>query len=288
MSSTPFGEHLKREREMRGVSLEEISAATRISTRFLAALESEQWDQLPGGVFNRGFIRSVARFLGLDEESLVSEYSLETKSANITTAVVPPPALSRRVPWSAVTSFVVLAAILAAGWFAYARYGARLATLLHRRPAPASASDLPGPPPSTAVAPKSADGSPPASPRPAPAIAVLTAKSVRSALGQDASQEKINQPAPVPGDALELKMEAGKPADVTIVADGQTVFHGHVEASEVKRFTAREAFEISSSESSALFLELNGQTLPPIGQPGEPGNITVTRKDLKSAAGGPH
>ena len=73
MSSTPFGEHLRREREMRGVSLDEIAAATRISTRFLEAIEKDQWDQLPGGVFNRGFIRSIARFLGLDEESLVAE-----------------------------------------------------------------------------------------------------------------------------------------------------------------------------------------------------------------------
>ena len=80
MSSTPFGEHLKREREMRGVSLEEISAATRIGTRFLVAIENEQWDQLPGGVFNRGFIRSIARFLGLDEDNLVAEYALVTDS----------------------------------------------------------------------------------------------------------------------------------------------------------------------------------------------------------------
>src|ERR1700721_40371 len=69
MSSTPFGEHLKREREMRGVSLEEISLATRIAPRFLAALEKEEWEKLPGGVFNRGFIRSVAHYLGLDEDS---------------------------------------------------------------------------------------------------------------------------------------------------------------------------------------------------------------------------
>ncbi|HEV1993344.1 MAG TPA: helix-turn-helix transcriptional regulator, partial [Candidatus Acidoferrum sp.] len=78
MEKTTFGEHLRREREMRGVSLEEISAATRIGVRFLEALENEQWDRLPGGVFNRGFIRAVARFLGLDEEGLVGEYALLT------------------------------------------------------------------------------------------------------------------------------------------------------------------------------------------------------------------
>src|ERR1700733_12846439 len=76
MTKAGFGEHLKREREMRGVSLDEICAATRISTRFLEALENEEWERLPGGVFNRGFVRAVARFLGLDEEGFVAEYAL--------------------------------------------------------------------------------------------------------------------------------------------------------------------------------------------------------------------
>ena len=49
---------------MRGVSLEEIAAATRISTRFLEALESGQWEQLPGGAFNRGFILLDGAFSG--------------------------------------------------------------------------------------------------------------------------------------------------------------------------------------------------------------------------------
>ena len=68
MTKGTFGETLKREREMRGVTLDEIAAATRIATRFLKAMENEEWDKLPGGVFNRGFVRAVARFLGLDEE----------------------------------------------------------------------------------------------------------------------------------------------------------------------------------------------------------------------------
>ena len=61
---------------MRGVSLDEICVATRISTRFLDALENEEWEHLPGGVFNRGFVRSVARYLGMDEDGLVAEYAL--------------------------------------------------------------------------------------------------------------------------------------------------------------------------------------------------------------------
>src|SRR6266513_3150229 len=69
-----FGERLQRERANRKVSLEEIATATKIGTRNLRALETEDFDDLPGGIFNRGFVRSYARYLGLDEEQTVAEY----------------------------------------------------------------------------------------------------------------------------------------------------------------------------------------------------------------------
>jgi cytoskeletal protein RodZ len=76
MARGNFGERLKRERELREVSLEEITSATRIGPRFLEALENEDWEKLPGGVFNRGFVRSIARYLGLNEEVLLGEYDV--------------------------------------------------------------------------------------------------------------------------------------------------------------------------------------------------------------------
>ncbi|MGB2637153.1 MAG: helix-turn-helix domain-containing protein, partial [Candidatus Acidiferrum sp.] len=76
MARGNFGERLKRERELREVTLQEITSATRIGPRFLEALENEDWEKLPGGVFNRGFVRSIARYLGLDEEALLGEYDL--------------------------------------------------------------------------------------------------------------------------------------------------------------------------------------------------------------------
>jgi len=132
MPSTPFGEHLKREREMRGVSLEEISAATRISTRFLEAIENEKWEELPGGAFNRGFIRAIARFLGLDEDGLVAEYALETKGAH---DVRPTPEHPGEIPrnWQpALFAAIGIVLIILAGWFIYHRYGARIAARFHR------------------------------------------------------------------------------------------------------------------------------------------------------------
>jgi cytoskeletal protein RodZ len=76
MAKGNFGEHLKRERDMREVTLAELTAGTRIGPRFLAAIENEEWDKLPGGSFTRGFVRSIAQYLGLDEEDLLSEYDL--------------------------------------------------------------------------------------------------------------------------------------------------------------------------------------------------------------------
>ena len=69
-----FGEKLKLEREKRKISLEEISSSTKIGTRMLQALEEEKFNQLPGGIFNKGFVRAYARAVGLDEDQAVADY----------------------------------------------------------------------------------------------------------------------------------------------------------------------------------------------------------------------
>lgn len=69
-----FGETLRRERELRGVSLREIADSTKISIRFLQALEEDRLDVLPGGVFRRSFVKQYAEYLGLDAQRVVAEF----------------------------------------------------------------------------------------------------------------------------------------------------------------------------------------------------------------------
>ncbi|HEY1659481.1 MAG TPA: helix-turn-helix domain-containing protein [Candidatus Sulfotelmatobacter sp.] len=69
-----FGEKLRRQREHRGISLEAVANTTKISTRMLRALEEEHFDQLPGGVFNKGFVRAYARQIGLNEQEAINDY----------------------------------------------------------------------------------------------------------------------------------------------------------------------------------------------------------------------
>ena len=70
-----FGEELRREREIRGISLKEIADATKISKRFLEAIERNDHRTLPAPVFTRGFIREYARYLGLNADEIVNRYN---------------------------------------------------------------------------------------------------------------------------------------------------------------------------------------------------------------------
>jgi cytoskeleton protein RodZ len=69
-----FGDKFRRTREIKELSLDDVSNATKINRRMLQAIEEEHFDQLPGGVFNRGFIRAYARHLGLNAEDAVNDY----------------------------------------------------------------------------------------------------------------------------------------------------------------------------------------------------------------------
>jgi cytoskeletal protein RodZ len=275
MTKGTFGDNLKREREMRGVSLDEISAATRIATRFLQAIENEQWDQLPGGVFNRGFVRAVAHYLGLDEENIVAEYALAVND-NPTVPVWTgrPPAVAAPQPWIPwILAAVVVIVLLGGGWFGTRRVLAWRAARRAARDAAMSAQTAPVPPPVT-----SADSTPAPAPAPTDAAPAVTAAPDGSPAPADAAP-----PADAP---MELKVEAVKKTKVKIDADGDRVFDETLKAGENHTFEAKDQFQVDARDAGALLLELNGKTLAPIGPPGHSGKVTLTREALKGAAGG--
>lgn len=70
---------LPRFRKRAGVSLEQIAHSTKISSRFLEAIESERFDQLPGGIFTTSYLRQYALAIGYDEEALVAFYNQKVK-----------------------------------------------------------------------------------------------------------------------------------------------------------------------------------------------------------------
>jgi cytoskeleton protein RodZ len=92
-----FGEKLKLEREKRNITLDQVSVSTKIGIRMLRALEENQFNQLPGGIFNKGFVRAYSRVVGLDEEQTIADYlQASGDSAPPSTEVVDSPAATSR------------------------------------------------------------------------------------------------------------------------------------------------------------------------------------------------
>lgn len=75
-----FGATLRKLREKKGLSIHELATTTRISARWIAALEQEKFDQLPAAVFATGYVRNLARALGIDPDELLSRYRTQRQS----------------------------------------------------------------------------------------------------------------------------------------------------------------------------------------------------------------
>jgi cytoskeletal protein RodZ len=90
-----FGDELRRERELRGISLREVADATKISLRFLEALERNDFDCLHGGLYNRGIVRAYCEHIGVDAEAMVNAYLLEERSRSGRATRGEPPLLRR-------------------------------------------------------------------------------------------------------------------------------------------------------------------------------------------------
>jgi hypothetical protein len=73
------GPTLREARRRREIELSTVEEATRIRPRFLRAIENEEWDVLPGGVYTRSFVRTYAAYLGLDGDRLAEDYRREVE-----------------------------------------------------------------------------------------------------------------------------------------------------------------------------------------------------------------
>jgi len=246
MARGNFGERLKREREMREVSMDELTRATRISTRFVEALENEDWAKLPGGVFGHGFVRSIARFLGLDEEALLGEYDM----ARAEHSPAPAPRPEERIPsppkWLPVVAVFVLLLFLT-GVFYAGRYG------WHRYAAYREAK-------------KVAAGS----------GAMRTQSGSAPTESTEQSSSETSSAA-----LLDLSVSTSAATRVRILADSKLLLDAELPAGETRHFSANQQFEVTAGDSSAVLLELNGKAMPPLGAPGASGTMVLNQKDLR-------
>ena len=301
MARGNFGERLKRERELREVSMDELSRATRISNRFLEALENEDWEKLPGGVFGHGFVRTVARYLGLDENALLGEYDL-ARADNLPPAPPNPeeriPSPPKWIPYAALGAVLLLAVgLILTTRYAWHRIAAHrraskqpaVSASTSTRPSQpqTSASEQPGVSASIPTSPSQPQTSASKQPRVSPSISTspspLQSKPLVSPPVVPTPAASSEIPANVP---LELILSTSAATRVRVLADGWLLIDRHLPAGETRRFKAKHHLDVSASDSSAVLLELNGKAMPPLGPPGASGRMVYSHEDLRKGPGG--
>lgn len=246
-----FGEDLRREREIRGISLKEISDATKISKRFLDALERNDHRTLPAPVFTRGFVREYARYVGLSAEDMVNRYNyaasqddriekppqIEKYPLTPPRDITPKPKPKRGIPSSfarvdsnAIVLVIIAFALVAVAWWAVKH------KLIER--------EL-GLEPSTVTAAAAKPVVLPPAPEPAPPLAVDDSK-------------------------LRLEIEATGSSWVTLQADGKRVLNEELTQGQRRNFEAGDQFSfVTIGNAAGLTLRLNGIEIPVLGDEGE-------------------
>ncbi|MDP3028840.1 MAG: DUF4115 domain-containing protein [Deltaproteobacteria bacterium] len=94
-----IGDYLKRERELRNITLEEVANATKINIGILRTIEEGQTERFPAEVFVRGFIRCYAQYIGLDPNDVLLRYHPQTKSPKHQEEISPPPEKPEKKIW---------------------------------------------------------------------------------------------------------------------------------------------------------------------------------------------
>ena len=244
-----FGEELKREREIRGISLKEIADETKISKRFLEALERNDHKTLPAPVFTRGFVRQYARYLGLNTEDIVNRYNYAAagddrieKSAHldrlvqpVTAEPQPPPRkgippVYARVDRNIYITIAIVIALALVGWWAF-RYK-------QQRNAAEQAESRP-----VVVASTSA-----AAPKPQPPPPPVTQTSTNP-------------------DMLHLTLDINDDSWITLEADGKVIVSDELKAGEHHTYDAKERFRFKTvGNAGGVAVTINDVKLPSLGR----------------------
>jgi cytoskeleton protein RodZ len=279
-SSQQFGEELRRDRELREVTREQLATVTKVSLRHIGALESGRFELLPALVFTRGFVRSIALHLGLDPERTVAAYAhvynawAEAERQRETTQAIASgthPILRVRPRRSRATG----ATLVLAGTVAVLLVGTIAASLLKSRPAPTSMvrtpSDRPeSGPASLALPPAIAAASVPLPPerKAAPAESRSVAPVSRPA-ALPAASSRVSEPASegISGSRLTLTFRDDCWTEVSV--DGKIVAAEMFHKGATREFAGGRRFVLTLGNAGGVDIAVDGRVLQALGRPGE-------------------
>jgi cytoskeletal protein RodZ len=262
-----FGDRLRREREMRGITLDEISESTKISRRHLEALEREQFDQLPGGVFNKGFVRAYAHFLGIDEDQAVTDYAIASNEQPepedkfpLEVHLEPDRELNpRRSYLPLVFALAALAGVLVGYFFWLKSKPQNPRTASARQESPAQDNSAPAVPANN----MDSSAATPAAPQP----------ERQAPLGFQETKKSA-------GKTFVVVIKAKEDSWVSIVADGKSVMQRVLNADGQKLVKAGRQVVLRTGNAGGIDVLFNGKPLGALGNENEPRTLTFNATGL--------
>jgi cytoskeleton protein RodZ len=249
-----LGEKLREAREARGMSLSEVADQTRISPHYIEAIERDDYKPLPGGIFNKGFIKSFAKYVGIDENEALADYlhAIAGDSASVPEEprTYKPEVLTDSSSRSSAPT-VLIAVLILGGMTAAILFG--LNYLYQEPAAPVGSSNT-----NVSASPSANVAIPEATPTPESGVPDLTASKV------------------------EFKA-VGQPVYLTATSDGR-VTSNVVAAGATSTFEPKESLKLSYSKSlaKAVALTINGKEIALPDQPLDPKRAVIEFEINKS------
>ena len=279
-----FGENMQREREMRGITLQEIALSTKIGVRSLQALEEEDFEKLPGGIFNKGFVRAYARYLGIDEEQAVADFQAartEKMPAPFGQTLqkvyqTQPPKESHSG-----TIFVIVLALMVLGGLGYLGWRMKWLEKLHITSRSSSQTVA-------APDPVAETSNPPNPSPPAPLPRDVSASPARQPAGEPMNSTAAGTPAsattPATNQTFMVEIKANESTWVSVSADGKRVLEGILKQGDQKSFNASDRVVIKTGHAGGIQISRNGEYLPAQSPDKQDRTIVVTRQGLQSVS----
>jgi len=260
------GETLRRERLRKQLSLQQVSKETKIASRLLEAIETEQFDRLPGGVFVKSFVRQYAHVLGLDEDELAAEIDqMLHQGSEMRELSAEAPELSIRVPklppergrhgssaWPSLALAVAVILLCSGLYVLWQR---------SRRVLPAQAAHPVAPTTVSAAA-------PPSTPAPKPVATPQPAEGAQPPVEQTSAESN-------PEANLHVSLSADGETWVRAWADGEQVLTATLEPNIAKTVAAMDEIRVRTGNAGDLHMTVNGKPVGPIGPKGQIRIVTV-------------
>ncbi len=288
---------LKAEREKRKISLAQIAADTRISLRHLESLEEGRYRDLPGGMYNRAFLKAYCESLNLDQREIIRRYEAEVLPLSDkpvkSKAHIPPQSSSLRLNPLILWSFMLLISVT--GLFFSRKWITSIFSPYFSRTNVRSVRFTQQPQPSTAVPTGgehavSTISSPPQEVSAPPAPATLLPANPSSmplkppetktqAAAIPAGKESSSSPA-VSTQRLRLEIVATEQCWLSIDRDGSPVVRRTLEPGQVQTLSAAEQFYLIIGNAGGINMRINGKAAKHLGKQGEVIKLLINDKTL--------